>query len=128
MRTEQWLRQAQRMLNGGHLDRAIELLTRALSEDPDSGDAHAMLAFCLVGKKRLYAAELEAGYALAMESDNPFAHLAMAAVRIGARKFVDAERHLDVAKELAPESAEAHRLSASLYRMWGKPELSLIHI
>ncbi len=122
MRTEQWLRQAQRMLSGGHLDRAIELLTRALSEDPDSGDAHAMLAFCLVGKKRLYAAELEAGYALAMESDNPFAHLAMAAVRIGTRKFTEAERHLDAAKELSPESAEAHRLSASLYRIWGKAE------
>ncbi|MCC7248233.1 MAG: tetratricopeptide repeat protein [Lysobacter sp.] len=122
LRTEQWLRQAQRMVNGGHLDRAIDLLTRALSEDPDSGDAHAMLAFCLVGKKRLYAAELEAGYALALESDSPFAHLAMGAVSLSSRKFVEAERHFDAAKELAPESAEAHRLAASLYRLWGKPE------
>lgn len=128
LRTAQWLRQAQRMIDGGHLDRAIELLTRALSEDPDSGDAHAMLAFCLVGKKRLYAAELEAGYALTLESDSPFAHLAMAAVSLASRKFVDAERHLDSAKALAPESAAAHRLAASLYRLWGKPERAQVEI
>lgn len=124
LRMAQWLRHALNLINAGHNDQAIDVLTRALGEDPENGDAHAMLAFCLVGKKRLYAAELEAAHALALESDNPFAHLAMASVSIASRKFTRAEDHLNAAKALAPESVDAHRLAASLYRLWGKPALA----
>jgi tetratricopeptide (TPR) repeat protein len=122
LRIAQWLRHALNLLNAGHHDQAIDVLTRALGEDPDNGDAHAMLAFALVGKKRLYAAEAEAGHALALESENPFAHLAMASVSIASRKLARAEEHVNAAKALAPESAHPYRLAASLYRVWGKPQ------
>jgi tetratricopeptide (TPR) repeat protein len=122
LRTEQWLRHALNLLNAGHHDQAMDVLTRALGEDPDNGNAHAMLAFCLVGKKRLYAAELEAAHALNLESESPFAHLAMASVCLASRKFARAEEHVDAAKTLAPESAQGYRLAASLYRLWGKPD------
>jgi tetratricopeptide (TPR) repeat protein len=128
LRTAQWLRHALNLLNAGHHDQAIDVLTRALGEDPDNGDAHAILAFALVGKKRLYAAEIEAGHALALESDNPFAHLAMASVSIASRKFTRAEEHLNAAKALAPESVHAHSLAASLYRLWDKPALAQAEI
>jgi tetratricopeptide (TPR) repeat protein len=121
LRVEQWLRHALNLLNAGHHDQALDVLTRALGEDPGNGDAHAMLAFCLVGKKRLYAAELEAAYALNLESESPFAHLAMASVRIASRQFVLAEQHIAATKALAPENAHAYRLAASLYRLWDKP-------
>ncbi len=124
LRIAQWLRHALSLMNAGHYDQALDVLTRALGEDPENGDAHAMLAFCLVGKKRLYAAELEAAHALALESENPFAHLAMASASIAARKFARAEDHLNAAKALAPESVHAYALAASLYRLWGKPVLA----
>ena len=65
-------------LGRGQVDAAIETLARLLGQSPDDADAHALRALCLLRRKRLHAARLEAGTALSLEPDSVFAHRAMA--------------------------------------------------
>src|SRR5206468_7755004 len=60
---------------------AIETLRRILTIDPGHARAHAALALALVGARRVTAAEIEAGLALAEDGNRAFCHLAMAVVR-----------------------------------------------
>lgn len=128
LRAGRLLDHALRLMRGGHHDQAIDVLTRVLGEAPDHSDAHAILALCLIRRKRLYAAELEAAQALSLEPESHLAHIAMASVQIAHRKFKQAEAHLDAARELFPESDENHRLAASLYQAWGQPDRALTEI
>jgi Flp pilus assembly protein TadD len=115
LRIARLLEHALRLMRGGHIDQSIDVLTRVLGEEPDHGDAHAILAFCLVSRKRLHAANLEASQAVGLDPDSHLAHLAMASVQIARRAFKQAETHIDAARTLAPEHAENYRLAASLY-------------
>jgi Flp pilus assembly protein TadD len=118
----QLLGHATRLMRGGHTDQAIDVLTRVLGEAPDSSDAHAYLAVCLVSRHRLHAAQIEAAQALALDPDAEIAHMAMAAVSIAQRRFRDAEAHLDAARALSPDDADILAMSASLQQAWGHPE------
>jgi predicted Zn-dependent protease len=93
---------------------AVEWLRRALTEDPLSALAHALLAMCLADTQRLYAAEHEATLALELEPELDVAHLAMAEVRLGQRKLAQAESHLDELLRLDPDSQGALRLRARI--------------
>lgn len=128
LRLARLLEHALQLMHGGHHDQAIDVLTRVLGEAPDHGDAHAILAFCLVRRKRLHAANLEAAQALALDPDSHLGHLAMASVQIARRAFKQAEAHIDAARALAPENPETCRLAASLYQTWDKPERALAEI
>ncbi len=126
-RSEHLFDHAQRMLDNGQVDQAIDTLTELLGEDPDDGDAHALLSLCLVRRKRLHAARLEAQRAAELEPESVFAHLAMGAVFAARREFKVAEQHLVTALELDAESDSAHVQLARLYSAWGKPELAMAH-
>ncbi|MGN6151452.1 MAG: tetratricopeptide repeat protein [Lysobacteraceae bacterium] len=109
-----------RLMRNGHLDQAIDVLTRLLGEAPEHAEAHAALALCLVARHRLHAAKLEAAQAVTLDPDAPLAHLAMASVSIAHREFPAAEAHIEAARALVPEHPEAYRLAAALYRAWGR--------
>jgi tetratricopeptide (TPR) repeat protein len=92
---------------------AIETLRRALTIDPNHARAHASLALALLGARRLPAAALEAGAALAEDAHDRFCHLAMAYVRSAERKLDDAWQHaLIVLQEEA--DVDARILAASI--------------
>lgn len=128
LRLARLLDHALRLMRGGHVDQAIDVLTRLLGEAPDDADAHAALALCLVSRHRLHAAKLEAAQALALEPDGVLAHLAMASVSIARREFPAAEAHLDAARAIAPEHPENYRIAATLYRNWGRNARALEEI
>lgn len=128
LRRSHLLDHALRLMRGGHHDQAIDVLTRVLGEAPDHSDAHAILALCLVSRKRLYAARLEAAQALSLDPDSHFAHIAMASVQIAHREFKQAEAHLDAARALAPGNADNHRIAAALHQAWGRPDRALSEI
>lgn len=111
---------AQRQLEHGQVLEAIETLATILGHDPEDADAHALLAICLIRRKRLHAARIEADAALALAPEHPFPHIAAAAVATGARRFVDAERHLHEARALDPHSSHIERDLARLYRAWNR--------
>ncbi len=119
LRLERLLDHGLRLMRNGHVDQAIDVLTRVLGEAPDHADAHAALALSLVSRNRLHAAKLEASQAVTLDPDAPLSHLAMAAVSIARREFPAAEAHIDAARALSPEHPEAYRLAAALHRSRG---------
>ncbi|MGH8079338.1 MAG: tetratricopeptide repeat protein [Lysobacter sp.] len=118
-------RMAERYYAHGQIDEAIDALLRLLGEDAEQSDAHAFLALCLVKRKRLHAAGLEAQRALELESESPFAHLAAAIVAIARRSFKTAQAHLSTARELDPDSAQIADAFARLYLAWGRDAQAL---
>ncbi len=125
LRLLQMMEHASRLLGGGHVDQAMDVLTRLLGEAPDDADAHACLALCLVARHRLHAAGLEAKLALALDPDSLSAQTAMASVAIANRRFRDAEAHLEAAHALSPGDADLNAMSATLYTAWGRSEQAL---
>lgn len=111
---ERELAHAERAYGMGHIDGAIEALRRALTLDPDLAEAHAWLAICLLRKRRLHAATVEAGYAMSLEPDSPIAQWVSAEIEIANRRFKSAERHIDALLASTPNDASAYRLRARL--------------
>jgi Flp pilus assembly protein TadD len=105
----------------GQVVEAIETLAELLGEAPDVADAHALLALCLVRRKRLHAARLEADSAIALEPDSPLAHVAAGVVNSSRRRYAQAEAHLLEAANLDPDNDWVLRELAHLYVLWQKP-------
>jgi tetratricopeptide (TPR) repeat protein len=111
---------AQHLLSIGHVDGAIDRLRIVLGEDPDVAEAHALLALCLLNKRRLHAATLEAESALTLAPEAPLSHCVAAELALANRDFRKAEQHAQSFLELAPESAYAYRLLAGCYALTGR--------
>lgn len=111
---------AQAQLERGQVDAAIDTLAQWLGVEPDDADAHALLALCLVRRKRLHAAGLEAGTALALAPDSAFAHVAAAGVAQARGHPKLAESHLHTALELDPEDVGARLQLVDLHLYWGR--------
>ncbi len=99
---------AYQRLQSGHVEGAINSLRQLLSDDPEHAEAHALLALCLLMMRRAFAAEREAGLALAADPQLEFAHYVAARVAMARRRFKLAEKHLDQVLELNPQEAGYH--------------------
>ena len=121
------MQRAQRLYDNGQVDASIDLLTRLLGEQPDDADAHALLALCLVRRKRLHAARSEASQAAMLDPESAFAHLAQGVVLTASRDFRQAEEHLQNALALEPEFSYAHVALSRLYDLWGQPRQAAEH-
>jgi Flp pilus assembly protein TadD len=113
-------RLAMDQIERGQVLDAIETLAELLGDSPDDADAHALLSLCLVRRKRLHAARLEADTAIALEPDSPLAHIAAGVVASSRRDYARAESHLLMAAELEPTSDWVQRELARLYLRWHK--------
>ncbi|MCY1083706.1 tetratricopeptide repeat protein [Archangium sp. miwbw1] len=100
----------------------METLRRALSEDPEDPEAHALLSLVLLALKRPHAAEHEAGIALSLEPLLPLAHTAAASAAMARRRFKDAEQHLHNLLELEPDDADNLVLQARFFDLTGQKE------
>ena len=117
---ERFYQQAHMQWENGHIDGAVETLRQALSLDPDFAEAHALLALCLLQKRRIHAARYEANIALALEPDLQIAHYANANILIAFRKFNEAEEHIMLLLEQDPNEALYYRNLATLYNLKGE--------
>lgn len=120
-------RRAVDQLGHGQVDAAIETLAQLLGDTPDDAAAHSLLAICLVRRKRLHAARLEAEAGLALAPEDAFAHRAMAEVLIASRRFDDALAHLEQARAADPEDGEIEAALAWLYLAWDRADAALPH-
>lgn len=118
----QAIRRAQAQIARGQVDAAIDTLAQWLGTDPDDAAAHALLALCLVKRKRLYAAGLEADTALALAPDSVLAHVAAASVAQAKGHPKRAESHLQSALELEPEDVPTRLQLVDLHLFWGKTD------
>jgi tetratricopeptide (TPR) repeat protein len=127
MNSHRLLRHAQDQLARGQVEASIETLATLLGADPDHADAHGLLALCLVRRKRLHAARLEAERSVALDPEGVLPHLAAAAVASADRRFDVAESHLQAARSIDPESATVEIQLARLYLFWGRPKDAATH-
>lgn len=117
---ERLLSLARRQLRIGQLDGAVETLRRALAEDPDHADAHALLALVLHDMKRLHAAAYESDRALTLDPLGFLPLLASGIVLLARRKLSEAEDRFQQLRQLAPESAEPLRRLAAVRGFQGE--------
>jgi tetratricopeptide (TPR) repeat protein len=117
---EALIEQADVQMRLAHWRGAIDLLRRALAIDPDHARAHAMLAFALLGAKRLAGAEIEYRLALALDGNEPFCHHAAAAVLRAQRKLDEAWAHCQIALEADGTDADVHVLAAGIRDLRGE--------
>lgn len=115
-----WLDIAEKQYSRGQVDAAIDTLTRILGDNPDCGDAHALLAISLLKRKRVHAAMVEAGLATTLDPESLLAHLASAGICTAGRRFKEAEQHLLMARGLDAENATVHDHLARLYIAWDR--------
>lgn len=114
------LERADRLFDIGQIDGAIDVLREVLSVDPDVADAHAQLALCLLRKRRVHAAQVEARLALSLDPDSLLTHWAAAEAAIAKREFKTAERHIAVLRERMPEEPAPDLLLARCYILTGR--------
>ena len=127
MESRRLFNHAHDQLARGQVEAAIETLANLLGSDPEHAPAHALLAICLVRRKRLHAARLEAERSLELDPEGVFPHLAAAAVAGADRRFPVAEQHLQAARALDPGSADVEIQLARLYHFWGKASQAAEH-
>ncbi|MDJ0835561.1 MAG: tetratricopeptide repeat protein [Acidobacteriota bacterium] len=120
MEMHRLMEHVERMLRQGNVDSAVEGLRQILSQDPDHAAAHALLAHCLVARKRLHAARNEVGMALTLEPELPQAHDAAFSVALLSRDLKTAEKHLDTLFSLVVEDADLYLMKARLMNIKGK--------
>jgi Tfp pilus assembly protein PilF len=113
------LAMATRFLEVGNLDGAIDMLRQALTFDPDEPDAHALLALCLVERRRIHAARHEAEIAVTLDPESPLSHRAMATVLIATRRFAEAGPHVQAVIDHDPNDPDAYLLRAQLLSLQG---------
>jgi tetratricopeptide (TPR) repeat protein len=98
------------LFHQGRPDLAEPELRRALADDPDHAEAHALLALCLARFKKLDAATDEAERAVACAADLPLAHYALATARYHRNHYPEAEAAIREAIRLDPTDAGFHAM------------------
>jgi len=115
-----YLERAEHLYEIGHLDGAIDQLRLALTEEPDVAEAHAWLALCLLRKRRLHAAVIEANLAMTLGPELLLSHLVAAEVALAKRDFKAAGQHIESLLEGAPENPGFYRLKARWLYLTGR--------
>lgn len=93
---------ARQQLAVGNVGGAVEALRRTLAEDPDFAPGHALLAICLLGQRRVHAAELEAGLALTLDPERAASVYVMGQVRLTQRRLKEANQYFEQAIAMDP--------------------------
>jgi tetratricopeptide (TPR) repeat protein len=111
---------------GAHLERARILVHQSrwepaeaelraeLAEDPESGEAHALLAFCLAQRERLDEATKEAQEAIRLGPDVAAFHYTLGQVYCYRRRFREAEACAREAVRLDPDDPDWFELLADV--------------
>ena len=94
-------------LQRGANEAAIQNFQGALSEDPDDPMAHALISIALSNAGRRYAAQVEAGRALALQPNLPIGHVARAYALILHHDYRAAAGAFDEALALDPYNLPA---------------------
>lgn len=106
----------------GNVAQAIESLREALTLDPDSADAHAMLSVCLLSSNRLHASLKESEIALSLEPDSILALWARTVALVTNRDLKAADAAIQELLAMDPENDAVHSTHAQLLGFRGQRE------
>lgn len=97
-------------------DMAERELRSLLSQDPQNGDAHALLAICLLhDQQRQREATEHAEQAIGLQPDDPIGHYALAVSLLQRNRPEQAERAIGEALRLDPYDADSFAVLARCY-------------
>lgn len=111
--------------NRGQIDQAMDLLKSLLAEDPNHVHLHALLALCLLHKKRLYAAEYEVQQALNIDAQEPLCYTILARIKFLKNKMHEALGLCDESLSLNPNDSSSLLLKSEIYDVLGQAQKSL---
>ena len=112
-------------LSRGLAQNAVDLLKRALADEPDNATAHALLGHALVAQRRTHAGLFEARLSVELEPENPVCHGALASAYVARRRLDRAREHAEKAIELAPDRADAQVQLAEIELLADRPKQAL---
>jgi tetratricopeptide (TPR) repeat protein len=102
-------------LRTGRPGNAVDAFCESLALEPDDASTHAWLAIALLGAKRLTAARIEAELAVGMAADAPLPLYALGRVRLGERRYKDAEETFRALLAVEPDDPANHRALAEVH-------------
>ncbi len=109
MRTEN-LERARLLMQQDRFAQAEGELRLHLSNQPEDGTAHALLAVCLLRQEKLNPAEASARQAVALEPAESFSHRILGMVLLERNDFSGAQQAIEEALELNPIDADLFAL------------------
>lgn len=102
-------------------DLAEQELRRALLDDPNNPQAHALLAVCLSRREQFVDATAEAQTAIGLAPDWAYSHYCLARVMLARNRLAEADASARETVQLEPENADYWGLLASVHmsqRRW----------
>ncbi len=124
MNSDSLLERARLLLQQDRYEQASSVLKQLLSQDPEVGEAHSLLALCMLeNRDHWHDATREAERGIYLEPDAGFAHYVRAAVLEKRNQFADASISILEALRLEPYQSHFHALHASILlqeRKWAK--------
>ncbi len=124
MNSDALLDRARLLLQQDRYEQASVVLKELLSQDPEVGEAHSLLALCMLeDRDHWHEATREAERGIHLEPDAGFAHYVRAAVLGKRNQFADASISILEALRLEPYQSHFHALHASILlqeRKWAQ--------
>lgn len=109
----------------GNSSKAIENLKAVLANNPEHGEAHAILALCLYNQKRLHAARYEAEEALRFTTEYYLPYYVLGLVNSSSYDYQEAEANFLEAIRLDTDFTPAYCALASQYENLNQREKAL---
>lgn len=124
MNSDSLLERARLLIQQDRYDQASGVLKQLLSQDPEVGEAHSLLALCMLDNRDLWhEATREAERGIHLEPDAGFAHYVRSAVLEKRNQLAEATASIREALRLEPYQSHFHALHASILsqeRKWAQ--------
>ena len=106
---------AQLLIGHGNFPEAEKYARQALSEDPQDGAAHAVLAEALAYQKKTREALKEVQQAIQLSPEDPHAHYVHSVILYQLRRWEDSKRAIHESIRLAPWNADYYGILSAYY-------------
>lgn len=120
MHSEMIIMRADHLRQVGNISGAEKLLRGLLGEDPDNGEALALLALCTLAREKLAAARGLADQATIAAPESEFSHRVLGIILDRQKQYSQAEEALKIALHLSPEEPLTHIALAHFYERRSK--------
>lgn len=109
------LQRANLLFHQERYDAAADAARQHLASDPESAEAHQLLALCLAHQDQLQQATEHAQQAIGLDPTDPFSHYTLAAVLLRRNHFAEAQAAVQRAITIEPGFVDGYSLLAQAH-------------